>query len=132
VVGVLASTPTKLKIDSSEFPRAIVPPLIAPKLTLRVDADDVLRSSTIVPGARSVPPLVQVRLPSPELNAPPAPIGWPFHSLSLKWMTVPVGIPSMATNAKPSLPSALKPTNAIDPGPSAMFLSPSPEGAQQA
>ena len=51
----------KLKIDLSELPTAIVPPLIVPILTLRVEDEEVLTSSTIVPGARSLPPLVQAQ-----------------------------------------------------------------------
>src|SRR5262245_47237400 len=112
----------KAKIDSSEFPSAIVPPEMAPILTLRVLADDVLRSSTIVPAASSLAPFVHVRPPSPVLKAPPAPIAWPFHSLSLNRITVPAAIGSMTMKAKPSLPSALKPTNAIEPGPRAIEI----------
>src|SRR5262245_12913536 len=44
----------------------------------------------------------------------------PFHSLSSNVMDSPAAMSCSATKARLSLPSALNPTKAIDPGPSAM------------
>ena len=73
----------------------------------------MLSIRTTVPAA-TVPVAVQLQALSPVLKA------LPVHSLSWKKITVPGGRSSSATKATLSLPSALKPTKAMEPGPRAM------------
>jgi hypothetical protein len=69
---------------------------------------------TTVPAATPAAGAVQLKLPSPLLKA------LPVHSRSEKKIVVPPGMAASATNARLSLPSALKPVKAIEPGARAM------------